>query len=121
MHFLSCWAYFFKSKPFKHHFCPNIPQTCSNFPKLARKELNKNMTSNNNKGLHFFVKSKRIQRFCEGIQSFCPNFHGFFPDFHPCNPASNESECERCFETHVVIFTYIFRCSGLPHSINIAA
>jgi len=29
-----------------------------------------------------FVKSKHIQRFCEGIHTFCPNFHRFFPDFH---------------------------------------
>jgi len=25
---------------------------------------------------------------------------------------TSQSECERCFETYVVIFTYIFRCSG---------
>jgi len=25
---------------------------------------------------------------------------------------ASQSECERCFETYVVIFTYIFRCSG---------
>jgi len=32
---------------------------------------------------------------------------------HALHPAySSESECERCFETYVVIFTYIFRCSG---------
>jgi len=35
------------------------------------------MTSNKNKGLHFFGKSKHIQRFCEAIQAFCPNFHRF--------------------------------------------
>jgi len=40
------------------------------------------MTSNKNKGLHFFVKSNHLQRFCEGIQAFCPNFHRFCPDFH---------------------------------------
>jgi len=35
------------------------------------------MTSNKNEGLHFFGKSKHIQRFCEAIQAFCPNFHRF--------------------------------------------
>jgi len=25
---------------------------------------------------------------------------------------ASQSECERCFETYVVIFNYIFRCSG---------
>jgi len=25
---------------------------------------------------------------------------------------ANQSEGERCFESYIVIFTYIFRCSG---------
>ena len=61
---------FFKLKHFKHHFCPN-------FPKLARKELTKNMTSKQNVCAFIwsaiFVKSKHIQRFCEGNHTFFPN------------------------------------------------
>ena len=34
-------------------------------------------------------------------------------------PASRE--CERCFKTYVVIFIYIFRCSGSHHCFNVAA
>jgi len=26
---------------------------------------------------------------------------------------ASQAGCERCFEAYVVIFTYIFRCSGL--------
>ena len=29
---------------------------------------------------------------------------------------TNQAKRERCFEAYVVIFTYIFRCSGLPHA-----
>jgi len=28
---------------------------------------------------------------------------------------ASRDECERCFEAYVVIFTYIFKCSGLRH------
>jgi len=35
---------FVKSKHFKHHFCPNFPQTCPNFPQTCPKTKN-NMTS----------------------------------------------------------------------------
>jgi len=46
-------------------------------------------------------------------------FYSFF-DLDLCPPhfekgsathVASQSECERCFETYVVIFTYIFRCS----------
>ena len=30
---------------------------------------------------------------------------------------ANQSERERCFETYVVIFTYIFRCSDQRHTV----
>jgi len=33
----------------------------------------------------------------------------------------SQAECESCFETYVVIFTYIFRCSGKRHCFNVAA
>jgi len=33
-----------------------------------------------------FVKSKHIQRFCEGFHTFCPNFHRFCPDFKEFYP-----------------------------------
>jgi len=32
LHFFPFWAYFFKSKHFRHHFCPIFPQTCPNVP-----------------------------------------------------------------------------------------
>jgi len=25
---------------------------------------------------------------------------------------ARQAECERCFETYIVIFTYVFMCSG---------
>ena len=34
---------------------------------------------------------------------------------------ASQSECERCFGTYVVIFIYIFRCSGWYHCFNVAA
>ena len=82
LHFCSCWAYFFKSNPFKHHFCPN-------FPNLPEKNWIKTRPPVK-KGLYFFVKSKHIQRFCEGIQAFCPNFNRFCPDFHQIKSIGGE-------------------------------
>jgi len=85
---------FFISKHFKHNFCPNLPQTCPNFPLLAWKKteeawpLKKRNVCTLISGA-IFVKSKHIKRFCEGFHTFCPishrfcpDFKGFFPDFH---------------------------------------
>jgi len=34
---------------------------------------------------------------------------------------ASQSECEKCFEIYVVIFTHIFRCSGKRQWLNVAA
>jgi len=34
---------------------------------------------------------------------------------------ASQSECGKCFETYVVILTYIFKCSGLRDWFSVAA
>jgi len=34
---------------------------------------------------------------------------------------ASHAECEKCFEAYVVILTYVFRCSGQRHSLNVPA
>jgi len=96
----------------------------------------------NTKGLHFLQSqsiyycdfAKVFTQFAQNFQRFCSDFKWFCPDFHqiksfwgalspPDPPASYTSEykCERFFETYVVIFTYIFRCSGSSYCFDVAA
>jgi len=83
LHFISFWAYFFKSEYFKHHFAKISPKTCPNFAYLARKIL-KNMTSKKTINVctlmsgAIFVKSNHIKWFREGFHTFrlCPDFRG---------------------------------------------
>ena len=32
---------------------------------------------------------------------------------------ASQAECERCFEAYVLVSTYIFRCSGARHCLNV--
>ena len=80
------WAHFFKSKHFKHHFCPDFPQTCLNFPQLARKRYNKNMTSQ--KSMHFefrrhFCEIKAHTAILRRFSHILPKFPQIFPGFSP--------------------------------------
>jgi len=115
------WVHLFKSRHFKHHFCPN-------FSYLAQKQLSSNMTSKKKLFTFIldaiFVKSTHIQEFCAGLHIFCPNFLTFCPDFHQiktfggcgCTPASYISVWSCCKSSGSLANQIIFicRCRRLP-------
>jgi len=90
-------VYFFKSRQFKHHFCPNV--VTKNLPKFLLTCL-KAWLKKKQKRPHFdfaiFVISNHIQQFYESCHTFCPNFHRFCLNFKGFCPIFSKSKLWGC-------------------------
>jgi len=98
LHFISCWAHFFKSKHLKHNFARILPNLPEKYFKIVTSEKKLLMSirapflvnsgaiifKSKHVGHHIWSDFKGIledsQIFCPDFTGFCPDFMGFFPD-----------------------------------------